>query len=229
VGTGVESRLYIRIPVYALGHDPLLHTLMKVFLFIAFLLAFTTIHAQQQPVFEGGLPAPVNKKHIFRTTLTFHLPEDEYVPLAFNYERMLGKQLSLYTKAGPSMSPNDQSWDDDDFNYSLNVYASAELRFYFNQLRRERKEKKAHNFSSNYISVEQYIISNPLLVHGKPWKEGQPGSTGTFLNIGLQRQFGSFYLNVFWGPRLSGTLFGDWPTTLGTHRGGISLGFVLFE
>lgn len=202
---------------------------MKAFTCLFLLFTFTSVHAQQQPVYEGGLPAPINKKNIFRTTLTFHLPEDEYVPLAFNYERMLGKQFTLYTKAGPSLSSNDRSWDDDDFNYSLNVYASAELRFYVNQLRRERKEKKAHNFSANYISLEQYIISNPLFVHNRPWKEGQPGSTGTFLNIGIQRQFGNVYLNIFWGPRLSGTLFGDWATTLGTHRGGISLGIVLFE
>ncbi len=199
------------------------------YLFIVLCLSSTSLYAQKELVFEGGTPKPVNRKHIFRTTLTFHLPEDEYVPLAFSYERMLGKQFTLFTKAGPSMSPNDKSWDSDDFQYSMNMYASAELRFYVNQLRRERKNKNAQNFSSNYLSIEQYIISNPLWVSGKEWKEGQPGSTGTFINIGLQRQFGSFYLNVFWGPRISGNLFGNWPTTLSAHRGGIGIGVVLFE
>lgn len=202
---------------------------MKIFFCVAFLLTGHLTYAQQQPVFEGGLRAPVNKKDIFRLALTFHAPEDEYVPLSFNYERMLGKRFTLYTKAGPSITANTLSWDSEDFNYSLNAYASAELRFYINQVRRERKGKKAQNFSSNYISIEQYIISNPLLVHNRPWKEGQPGSTGTFLNIGLQREFGGFYLNLFWGPRLSGTMFGDWYTSLSTHRGGITLGFVLFN
>lgn len=200
-------------------------------LLIAFLFIIAyNAKAQYHPPKETDRYAMDIEKNIFRLILTGLVPNDIGLPLTFSYEREIRKPFTTVLKAGPYFSRKAAEYDYEADGYSMNGYASAELRYYINLMRRIRKQKPVRNFSAYYFSVEQMFLSKPLIVLNQSSNEGQEGRQGTYLNIGYQKQFNQGYFNVFCGPRLNvNGLFKEGLVEFPDFHVGIAIGAVLFE
>jgi hypothetical protein len=189
--------------------------------FIFFIISSIAANAQDNDRFARDIA-----KNIFRTTLTFIVPDDEGTPLLFSYERQLYKPITIVAGVGISLvsSINDES------ELAIHGFASIELRYYFNLMHRVKKEKYVRNFSATYLSLQESLFSGPIALIGVSSANASTGAARTFFNLGLQRQWKKYYLNIFLGPGLhfSGLEKGEWVLIEDFHAG-ISFGFVLFE
>jgi hypothetical protein len=103
----------------------------------------------------------------------------------------------------------------------------VELRYYFTLLHRIKKQKPVRNFSGLYLSAEQNVFSNPIILINEKRSDAFGGSAGAFLNIGYQKEVGkNFYFNAFFGPRLYGADFGPDIRSLEDYHGGLAVGVV---
>lgn len=165
-------------------------------------------------------------KNISRLFITVPIPDEEAGRLLYSYERELKKPFTLVLKAGPSLSINGLGFTDDPYRYTIQLYASVEFRYFFTLLHRIKKDKPVRNFSGLYLSLEQYVETNPIIRINEKRNEGYEGSTGAFAQIGYQKQIGKFYFNILFGPRLYGNGFGPGLTSLNDYHGAVGLGIV---
>ncbi len=86
--------------------------------------------------------------------------------------------------------------------FAFSVFGSVESRYYFNLAHRIKKEKAVRNFSAFYLSLQEYMLSNPFLLINQKASRAYQGNIQTFLNIGWQKQIQSLYLHVYAGPAL---------------------------
>lgn len=162
------------------------------------------------------------EKNVFRLTLMAY---DDIYPFTFSYEREIIKPFTVVLKAGPSF----ESSNFDPVEYSINAFASGELRYYYNLRRRIRKQKTVRNFSANYLSLEHSILSDPIAVINQSRSDAMEGSRGLFVNIGYQKQFKQAYFNVFLGAKINVDDFKEGILSADTYHYGIAFGIVLFE
>lgn len=197
---------------------------MKKILLPAFILAGIYGHGQPINNEENTRIGNEMNRHVFRAAIDFLAPEEDYVPVVISYETALKLPFTLLFKAGPTFYSQGSTIFGDN-QYSINAYSTAEFRYYFD-LKRRIKKKNAINFSADYFAIEQYILSNPLMVVNQPKKEGTEGSAGMFLYAGFQRQYSRLHVNIFFGPRIYGKDFGWGDRSLSNYRGGVSAGIV---
>lgn len=164
-------------------------------------------------------------KNIFRVMMTLAL--DESLAIKACYEHEIYKPLSFLLKAGPSFSRKSISNDafgNEQYAWSLRAVASDEIRCYYNLKRRVRHEKTIRNFSGYYISLEPFVISNPLIIVNDPNSELSNGKAGIYLNIGFQKQVSHFYFNAFLGTRFFGQIYSNSNSFLDVLPAGVTIG-----
>ena len=193
----------------------------SILMFISSVAIGQAIHSRETDMFSSDI-----EKNIFRLTLMAY---DDGWPLTFSYEREIKKPFTVVLKAGPSFTVREFGPIDDPYQYCINVFASAEFRYYYNLRRRIRKEKKVRNFSGIYLSLEQNVRSGPIALINESRSEAVDASSGTFINIGYQKQFKQGYFNVFIGPKMNLTDLKQGIVSADTFHFGIALGIVLFE
>ena len=165
------------------------------------------------------------QKNIFRCIITFpFFPLDESTSITATYEREIKRPFTFVLQAGPSFSIHKFGTSNNPYQSSINAFASGEFRYYFNLNRRIKKGKLVKNFSTNYFSLQQYVVTNPLLIIND--SRAFYGNSSSFINVGWQKQNKRFYLNLFLGMRLVGNDFGKYNRTFETLHGGASLGYV---
>ena len=187
------------------------------------LVACKTI-AQDIPAKDFDMFAHDIQKNIFRLTLMLH---EEAVPVLFSYEREIKKPFTLVLKLGPAF--RHAGFDADSSQLSINGLIAGEFRYYYNLPRRIRKKKPVHNFSACYISLEHEIITNPIIAINGNRTDRLEGSSKTFLNWGIQKQYKRGYLNVFLGTSINTNELKKGTIDLFGYHYGVALGIVLFE
>lgn len=169
------------------------------------------------------------QNNIYRITVTQAMfpGYDESSTLLGFYEHRIKKSFSIVGKLGFGASVRKFGSSSNPYQTSLHLHSSLEGRYYFTLARRLRKEKSVLNFSCPYIGLEQNITTNPIALINQTQKEALKGSTGMFLNLGYQKQFGKLYLGIYFGPRLWGKSFSNFEgSSLGALHGGLSIGYV---
>jgi hypothetical protein len=189
---------------------------------------FTTAFAlaQQTTSHNKDIHAMDISRNIFRVVINYSVPDDEGSGLILNYEHEIKRPFTFILKAGPTVHVGGSDAFGNDDKFTFNLLAAGELRYYFTLLHRIKKEKPVQNFSGLYLSLEQYILSNPVALINEERKDAYEGSTGAFLQVGYQKQLGKFYLNAYVGPRLYGNDFGRGDRSLNGFHGGIAIGIV---
>ena len=155
--------------------------------------------------------------------------DDIGFPFTFSYEREIKRPFTFVMKAGPSFDISKFGPSDDPYQYSMNAFASAELRYYYNLKRRIRKAKTVRNFSGIYLALEQSVLSGPIIVINQSRTHATERSSGTFTNIGYQKQFKQSYFNAFLGAKINVSDLKEGILSADTYHIGIALGVVLFE
>ena len=171
-------------------------------------------------------------KNIFRVVTTKYAPNN-LIAVGIQYERQIKKSFTFLLETGPTMDIqkfgdiNDPSKSK--YQFSFSVFGSAESRYYFNLAHRIKKEKPVHNFSAFYVSLQEYVLSNPFIFINQKASTSYQGNVQTFLNVGWQKQFQSHYLHVFAGTALyRKTLSKYYPDQfIQGWQKGVSLGGVL--
>ena len=194
---------------------------MKSLITVILLLSGTSCRAQQKDMFAMDI-----EKNIFRASFTLIAPDDEGLPFLFSYEREIRKPFTLVISAGPSF----RGLGAGSSGYVIHGFASAELRYYFNLMRRIKKEKTVRNFSATYLSIQESLLSGPIALVNVLSVTAAKGKARTFLNLGIQKQFKQKFLNLYLGPGLHFNDLdkGEWVLIDDFHVG-FTLGFVLFE
>ncbi len=111
-------------------------------------------------------------------------------------------------------------------HFFRNVFASGELRYYYNLNRRIRLGKTVRNFSAFYLSIEEQLISKPLLIINKTGNEVLNGRNSKFINIGYQYQNDKTYYNIYIGARFPGQVYNNTPTGVDLFHAGVTIGRV---
>ena len=164
-------------------------------------------------------------KNIFRVMSTLGLDESQAITACYEHE--IYKPLSFLLKAGPSLTGKFTSKDafgNEQYAWSVRAVASAEVRCYYNLKRRVRHEKTIRNFSGYYISLEPFVISNPLIIVNDPNNDLSNGKAGIYLNIGFQKQVRHFYFNAFFGTRFFGQIYSNSNSFLDVIQAGVTIG-----
>jgi hypothetical protein len=163
------------------------------------------------------------EKNIFRATAT--VPS---LAVAMSYERQIVKPLTVVFNLGPAFNAKSASFTGNN-KTAWNIYAqgSVEARCYYNLKHRLKKEKTIRNYSANYLSIEQFFITNPIISINQP-RVAAGGSSGLSLNVGLQRQTSKhFYIGGFLGVKIvGGNVEGAYSSKSDPLRFGITLGHV---
>lgn len=166
-------------------------------------------------------------KNIFRIIMS--LSSDTKLALNGSYEREIIKPLSIVFKAGPAFSREDLftgTYGNEDYKWLMNLIASGELRYYFNLKRRIKLQKTSKNFSATYLSLEELLISKPIIVINNRGQKTAPGSSSLYINIGYQHQFKKSYGNIFFGTKFPGKAYDNSVDVFDLIHGGIVIGRV---
>jgi hypothetical protein len=148
------------------------------------------------------------QKNIFRVLLS--ASTDTKFSVTGNYEREIKKPFTVFLKAGPAYNMEQLGTDafgNTQNKWTFNVFATGELRCYYNLKRRIRTQKTARNFSAFYASIEEQIVSKPIFSINKSGNEELSGKNRAFVNIGYQYQKISTYYNIFFGTRFPGKIY----------------------
>jgi hypothetical protein len=173
-----------------------------------------------------------NKMEINKNTLRviISLASDTKLALIGNYEREIIKPLSIVFKAGPAFSKEDhftRTYRSEDFKWLINLMGSGELRYYSNLKRRIKLDKTTRNFSAFYFSLEQLLISSPLIIINNRGEEKAPGKSSLYVNMGYQSQFKKSYANIFFGAKFPGKAYDNSVDVFDLIHAGIAIGRVL--
>ena len=123
------------------------------------------------------------QKNIFRCIITFpFFPLDESTSITATYEREIKRPFTFVLQTGPSFSIHKFGTSNNPYQSSINAFASGEFRYYFNLNRRIKKGKLVKNFSTNYFSLQQYVVTNPLLIIND--SRAFYGNSSSFINVG---------------------------------------------
>lgn len=150
-----------------------------------------------------------NRNSIDKNIYRIVLKDDalgELKMLNFQYERKIKKSLTILLEGGAAV--NVQTFGDlydsskSKHQFAFSVFGSVESRYYFNLAHRIKKEKAVRNFSAFYLSLQEYMLSNPFLLINQKVSRAYQGNIQTFLNIGWQKQIQSLYLHAYAGPAL---------------------------
>lgn len=171
-------------------------------------------------------------KNIFRLVLSKrdNVPLWGYTfsSLGFQYERPLNNAFTVLFETGLYDDINTFGNLDDPskskYQYSFSAFGSLEARYYFNLIHRIKKKKSVHNLSACYISLQEYVQTNPFAFINQKASQAPAGNLQTFLNLGWQKQYQSLYLNVYGGPAVSRRSFGT--DYLNGFHAGVSIGYV---
>jgi len=204
---------------------------MKEKFFLLFLIFLSSLTFAQSSKNEDPYHNRIDK-NIFRVVTTKYAPSN-LVAVGIQYERQIKKPFSLLLETGPTMEIqkfgdiNDPSKSKYQFSFSL--FGSVESRYYFNLSHRIKKEKPVHNFSAFYVSLQEYVLSNPFIFINQKSSQAYQGNVQTFLNVGWQKQIQSYYFHVFSGITLyRKTLSKYYPDQfIQGWQMGVSLGGVL--
>jgi hypothetical protein len=164
-------------------------------------------------------------KNIFRVLLS--ASTDTKFSITGNYEREIKKPLTLFFKAGPAYSREYVKTDAfgiKQYKWIFNAIASGELRCYYNLKRRTRLQKTVRNFSAFYFSLEEQLVSKPIIIINKSGNEELKGGNREFVNIGYQYQKNTTYYNIFFGTRFPGQIYKNTPTGIELIHAGVSIG-----
>src|SRR6476646_2555702 len=133
------------------------------FYFLFFLFTCQTAIAQgYTPPDEDPFRSDI-EKNIIRGTITFQGPIEFVFGICFEHE--LRKPFTFVVKAGPSVFNRGSENEPIEFA----AKASGELRYYFNLLRRVKRNAAVRNFSAAYVSLEPFLRSKSLVVFDKPY------------------------------------------------------------
>ena len=144
--------------------------------------------------------------NIYRIVATQYAPGYLY-SLSFQYERRLNSSLTLLAQTGTGIDVQPFGNIDNRFNkkhqYAFSVFGSVESRYYFNLAHRIKKGKAVHNFSAFYLSLQEFILSNPFVFVNQTASNATQGNNQTFFNFGWQKQYQSIYFHLYGGPSLT--------------------------
>jgi hypothetical protein len=167
-------------------------------------------------------------KNIFRVIIS--LASDTKLAINGNYEREILKPFTIVFKAGPAFSREDlftRTYRNEDYKWLMNLIGSGELRYYFNLRRRIKMEKTTRNFSAGYFSLEELIISSPLIIINNRGEQKAPGKSDLYVNTGYQTQFKKSYINIFFGAKFPGKAYDNSVDVTDLIHAGIVIGRVL--
>ena len=167
--------------------------------------------------------------NIYRVVATQYAPGYLY-SLSFQYEKRIIKSLTLVAQMGTGIDVQHFGNRLNKKNqYAFSVFGSVESRFYFNLAHRIKKEKAVHNFSAFYLSLQEFILTNPFIFVNQTASNATQGNIQTFFNLGWQKQYQSLYLHVYGGPSLSKKSFSQYENNkyLDEWQMGFAIGLVL--
>lgn len=170
--------------------------------------------------------------NIYRVVATQYAPGYLY-SLSFQYEKRIKKSLTLLAQMGTGIDVQHFGNLDNRLNkkyqYAFSAFGSVESRYYFNLAHRIKKEKAVHNFSAFYLSLQEFILSNPFIFVNQTAGNSTQGNIQTFFNLGWQKQYQSLYLHVYGGPSLSKKSFSKYENNkyIDEWQIGITIGLVL--
>lgn len=194
---------------------------------IKFLLCFFLL-----PLFAVAQKTRVTiptQKNIFRILISQALtPDFEPWTVNLNFEKSIGKKLTISTKAGPGVSIKNFGDYPKVKQFSYHAYADAEVRYFFSLTRRFKKGKPLENYSAPYISLEQNIITNPIFTSNIDRRQALEGSSRTFFNLGYQKQVSKLYFQAVIGVAFTVIDFEKYNPgqNITPLHGGLSLGYV---
>jgi hypothetical protein len=147
------------------------------------------------------------QKNIYKLTIGTPLKKlSYYVPdimLLGNYEHALDKNVSVAVNAGVRMYNQSFGVCVADPVTSYHFTGTAEIRYYYALQNRTKKLRHTKNYTGGYLSVSQYLLTNPFAIQSKSKqvseKDAAPKQAGFYLNIGYQKQFKQFYFNGYGG------------------------------
>lgn len=169
---------------------------------------------------------------IYRVVATQYGPGYLY-SLSFQYERRLKNSLTILAQTGTGIDVQPFGNIDNRFNkkhqYAFSVFGSVESRCYFNLAHRIKKGKAVHNLSAFYLSLQEFILSNPFVFVNQTAGNATQGNIQTFFNFGWQKQYQSLYLHVYGGPSLIRKSFSKYENNkyLDQWQIGIAIGLAL--
>ena len=170
--------------------------------------------------------------NIYRVVATQYAPGYLY-SLSFQYEKRLKKSLTLLAQTGTGIDVQPFGNIDNRFNkkhqYAFSVFGSVESRYYLNLAHRIKKGKAVHNFSAFYVSLQEFILSNPFIFVNQTASSATQGYIQTFFNFGWQKQYQSLYLHVYGGPSLARKSFSKYDNNkyIDQWQMGIAIGLAL--
>jgi hypothetical protein len=196
----------------------------QIFMRLLFLFLLLPFFAKSQIIKDNSKEIDPNKmeinKNIFRLLLS--VSTDTKFSVTGNYEREIKKPFTLFFKAGPAFNReyiDTDAFGTEEYKWLFNAIASGELRCYYNLNRRIKFQKTVRNFSAFYLSLEEQLISKPILIINKSGDEVLKGTNSEFINIGYQYQKNTTYYNVYFGARLPGQIYNNTPTGELLHAG----------
>jgi hypothetical protein len=166
--------------------------------------------------------------NIYRVVATQYAPGYLY-SLSFQYEKIIKKSLTLLAQMGTGIDVQHFGNIDSHLKYAFSAFGSVESRYYFNLAHRIKKEKAVHNFSAFYLSLQEFILSNPFIFVNQTAGNSTQGNIQTFFNLGWQKQYQSLYLHVYGGPSLFKKSFSKYENNkyLDEWQMGFAIGLVL--
>jgi hypothetical protein len=166
-------------------------------------------------------------KNIFRVLLS--ASTDTKYAIIGNYEREINKPFTFFLKAGPTYSGdylNTDTIGTTTYHWFLNAFASFELRYYYNLKRRARNQRTVRNYSAFYLSIEEQLVSKPILIFNKSGNEVLEEKNRQFINIGYQYQKIRTYYNLYFGTRFPGPIYNDISSGIDLLHAGVMIGRV---
>lgn len=166
--------------------------------------------------------------NIFRIVITRNTPNS----ISLQYERRIRNSFTFLVETGPTVDiktfGNIEDPTKSKYQFSISFFGSLETRYFFNLKHRIKKGKPVHNFSAFYISLQEYLLSNPVILINQKASQAFQGNIQTFLNVGWQKQFKSYYFHVFAGPSLARKTFSKYflDQYINKFQVGLSFGFA---
>lgn len=196
---------------------------------LAFLIFLFPIFVQAQGVSEPPKTSDPNKMNIQPNILRllFSTATDSKLSISANYEREIKKPITVVVGGGPTYFRIEKSTDifgNKKYESSVNFFISGELRCYYNLKRRMKQEKTVRNFSAFYASLQEQLISKPILVFNRTGEYNLQNKNGAFVNIGYQFQKITTYYNLYFGIRFPGKIYRNAPSGIELLHGSISVG-----
>lgn len=167
------------------------------------------------------------QKNILRVLLS--ASTDTKFSFTANYEREIIKPLTLFLKTGPAFDREYTNTDvsgNEQYKWLFNFLLSAELRCYYNLNRRMKLQKNVRNFSAFYFSLEEQLVSKPIIMINKSENEVSKGKNSAYINIGYQRQKYHTYYQIYLGTRFPGKIYSTIPAGIDLLHGGVTIGRV---